>query len=268
MGRNRIAAAGNNGRYATAATARSDEGSGATDQPHPGQNALRPGIIVPQWGHFDESGTGSAGTAGELLSELDNSASIGFPSAFFAHAIDLESVAGREVMVPAANFPLDLSDLLREKFDGSAAIRAHHMVMTAAIVLMFITRDAVMKRDFTGQAATSQKLQRPIDSGEADTRIGFFDQAVQFVDGKMFTSFKEGSEDCVSLSGLFQANTAEMLKKNAFRFAHAFPRDCRLIVDSLLQHGVQREITKVCGSEGRTYDTGEGEITPSAGARM
>jgi hypothetical protein len=267
-----MAVAGSNVRYATAATARSDEGSGVIDQPHPGQNASPPGISAPQWGHFVESSAassaGSAGAGGELLSELDNSASIGFPSAFFAHTIDLEGVASCDVVVLATNFPLDLSDLLRKKFDGCAAICAHHMVMTAAIVLMFITRDAVMKRDFTSQAATGQKLQRPIDRGETDTRIGFFYQPVQFVDGKMFASFKESSQNRVPLPGLFQANTTKMLKKNSFRFAHAFPRNCRLVVDSLLQHGVQREMSSVRGPEDRTYDTGEGKITPRERGRM
>ena len=113
--------------------------------------------------------------------------------------------------------------------------------MTAAVVLVFVTRDAIVKGDFAGQSATSQKLQRPIDGGEADARVGFFDQAVQFVDREVFTSFKERPQNRVALFGLLQADATEMLKENSFGFADILPRDGRLIVDSFLQHVGRRE---------------------------
>ena len=93
---------------------------------------------------------------------------------------------GRDITVLASNFLLDLSYLLGEKLDRRAALRANHVVMTAPVVLMFIARNAVVKRNFAGQSATRQKLQRPVDRGYADARVVFLDQPVQFVDRKMF----------------------------------------------------------------------------------
>ncbi len=150
-----------------------------------------------------------------MFAELDNSASIR--------------------LLRMAAF-LDRSDLLREKFDRSAALGTYHVVMTAAVVLMLVTRDAVVKGNFAGQSATSQKLQRPVDSGESYARIGFFDQPMQFVDREMFASFKERPQNCVALFGLLQAHATEMLQENSFRLADVLPRDGRLIVDSFLQH--------------------------------
>src|SRR5258708_2509505 len=182
----------------------------------------------------------------ELFSELDNSASIRFLriAAFFANAVDLESVASGDVTVFVSDLPLDRSDLLREKFNRSAALRTHHMVMTSAVVLVLITRDAVVEGNFAGQSATSQKLQRPVDGGKTNSRICFFDQPVQFVDRKMFTSFKKGPQNCISLFGLLQAHAAEMLQENSFGFADVLSRDGRLIVDSFLQHVGRRGNSK------------------------
>lgn len=173
-----------------------------------------------------------------MFAGLDNSASIRLLpiAAFFANAVDLESVAGGDVTVFVSDLPLDRSDLLREKFNRSAALRTHHVVMTAAVVLMLVTRDAVVKSDLAGQSATCQKLQRPVDGGETDARVGFLDQPMQFVNRKMFTSFEERPQNCVALFGLLQPDAAEMLQKNSFRFADVLPRDGRLIVDSFLEH--------------------------------
>ena len=214
--------------------------SGVIDHPHPGQNAEFGVIVVPQCGHFTEGCEAFAEPLSELLSgpfaELDNSASIALLSAFFANAVDLERVTGGNVAVLAADFLLDLSNLLREKFDRGAALGTNHVVMTAAIVLVFVARYAVMKSHFAGQSTTRQQLQRPIDSSEADARIGFFDQPMQFVDGEMFARFQESPKNRAALSSLLQADALKMLQENAFRFADVFPRDNFLIVDSFLQH--------------------------------
>ena len=136
-------------------------------------------MTAPQWGHFTEACAGfaelfSARFSG-LFSGLDNSASIRLLSTFFANAVDLESVAGGDVTMFVSDLPLDHSDFLREEFDRGAALGTYHVVMTAAVVLVFITRDAVVKCNFTGQAATGQKLQRPVDGRETDARVGFLD---------------------------------------------------------------------------------------------
>src|SRR5208282_3124392 len=112
--------------------------------------------------------------------------------------------------------------------------------MTAAVVLMFIARDAVVKCNFAGQSATGQKLERPVDSSEADARVGLLDQPVQLVGRKMFTSFQEGPQNCAALLGLLQTDATKMLQENSFGFADVLARDGRLIVDSFLQHDGRR----------------------------
>src|SRR5271169_3809649 len=220
---------------------------GVIDHAQPGQNAAFAGITVPQCGHFTEACAGFAGPLGAIFagsfSELDNSASIPLLriAAFFANPINLESVAGGNVTVLASDFLLDLSDFLREKFNRSAALGTDHVVMTAAVVLVFVTRDAVVKSDLARQAATCQKLQRPVNGGETDARVGFLDQTMQFVDREMFTRFEESPQDGATLFGLFQADAFEMLQKNSFGFANVLPRDGFLIVDSFLQHVGRRE---------------------------
>jgi len=181
-----------------------------------------------------------------MFAELDNSASIRLlrVAAFFANAVDLESVAGGDVAVFVSDLPFDRSDLLREKFDRSAALGAHHVVMTAAVVLVLVTRDAVVKSNFAGQSATCQKLQRPVDGGETDARIGFLDQSMQFVDREMFASLDERPQNCVTLFGLLQADAAEMLQENSFSLADILPRDGRLIVNPFLQHVGRRGNSK------------------------
>ena len=104
-------------RYATAATARSAGGSGVIDHPHPGQNAAFPGIAVPQCGHLAVVCAGFAGALAGLFIGLDNSASIRLLAAWLANAIDLERMAGGEVVVFASDLVFDFSDFLREKFD-------------------------------------------------------------------------------------------------------------------------------------------------------
>lgn len=169
-------------------------------------------------------------------SALDKSASIRFLSTYLANAVDLESMPGGNVVVFVSDFLFDFSDFLREKFDRSAALGADHVMMTAAVVLVFVACDAVVKGNFAGQAATCQQLQRPVDGGETDARVSFLDQSMQLVDRKMLTSFQEGAQNCVALSSLFQADAFEMLQENSFSFADVLLRDGRLIVDSILQH--------------------------------
>jgi len=73
---------------------------------------------------------------------------------------------------------LDLSHFFREKFNGSATFRAHHVVMAAAIVLVLVTSDPVVKGDFTGQPAAGEEFQGAVYRRDADVRIGLFDQPV------------------------------------------------------------------------------------------
>ena len=80
------------------------------------------------------------------------------------------------------------------------------MVMAAAVVLVLVARDAVMKGDFAGQSALGQKLERAIDGRVADAGVLFLHQAVQFVGGKMVAGFEECPEDGIALRRLLQAD--------------------------------------------------------------
>ncbi len=219
-------------RYAIAATARSACGIGVIDHPHPGQKAVFLGISIPQCGHFAAADTAFDG--------LDNSASISLLSALFANAVDLKRVTCRSVTVFAAYFALDLSHLLREEFNRSAAFRADHMVMAPPVVLVLVAGNAVVKGDFACQSATRQQLQSPVNRGDADPRVVFLDQSMELINREMFPRLKKCSQDRAALFRLLQADATKMLQKNIFRLADVLLRDIRLIVNSLLQHCVRR----------------------------
>jgi hypothetical protein len=160
----------------------------------------------------------------------------GFLAALLADSVDLEGVAGGGVVVTATDFLLDLADLLREKFDRTAAFGADHVVMAAAVVLVLVPRNAVVKGDFAGQSAFGQQLQGTVDGGVSDGRIFFLYKPVQFFGGKMVAGLKKRAQDGVSLGGLLQSDALEMAVQNALRLAHHFARDGRLVIDALLQH--------------------------------
>ncbi len=64
----------------------------------------------------------------------------------------------------------------------TAAFRAHHVMVAAAVVLVLVASDPVMKSDFAGQAALGQQLERAINCGKADLGVLFLHQAVEFAD--------------------------------------------------------------------------------------
>ena len=55
----------------------------------------------------------------------------------------------------------------------------------------------------------------------------------------MFAGLEESAKDGAALPSLLEADTLQMLKEYPFGFADILPRDGELIVDSILQHGVQ-----------------------------
>ena len=74
-------------------------------------------------------------------------------AAIFADTVDLESVAGGEVVILLADLLFQLTNLLRKKFHRTAAFRANHVMVAAPVVLMFVASDAIMKGHFTGKTA-------------------------------------------------------------------------------------------------------------------
>ena len=94
------------------------------------------------------------------------------------------------------------------------------MVVTASVVLVFVTGDAIMKSDFAGQAALGKKLKGAVDGGKADARIFLFHKAMKFVSGKMFSGFEEGSQDGIPLCGVLQSHALEVRVQDLLRLPH------------------------------------------------
>lgn len=145
-----------------------------------------------------------------------------------------------DIAMPAPNLLFDLSNFLREELYRSAALCADHVMMTAPVVLMLVAGDAIMKGDLAGQPAACQQLQRPIDGGKTNARIGLLDQPMQLIDREVFASFEEGPQDGVALPGLLEADALEVAEEDLLGLADVLLRDGRLIVDSFLQHGGRR----------------------------
>lgn len=109
------------------------------------------------------------------------------------------------------------------------------MVMAAAIVLVFVTRDAIVERHFAGETAFGQKLQGAINRRISDAGIFLLDKPVQLVGGQMVASFEKGAQDRIALRGLLEANIFQVPMKDVLGLANHLTRDRRLIVDALLQ---------------------------------
>src|SRR5579862_5681751 len=76
--------------------------------------------------------------------------------AVFADAVNLEGMTSGEVMILAPNLLLDVSHLLRKELHRTAALRANHVMVAAAVVLMLEPRNPIVKRYFAGQTAFRQ----------------------------------------------------------------------------------------------------------------
>jgi hypothetical protein len=226
-GMNRNTNAGSSVKYAPAPTRRSAGITGFGDCPHSGQNAAPAGIEASQRGHA----ISCAGFVGS-----DEAPAIAFLAAIFADSVNLKGMSSGDVMMLASDLLLEFADFRREKFDRSAALRAHHVVMAAAIVLMLVAGDSVVERHFAGQSAICKQLQRAINGSESDVPVFFLDQLRKFVGRKVLAGFEKRAENRAALLRLLQAHPPQMPQEDALGLAHVFGRDAWLIVDSFLQH--------------------------------
>lgn len=151
-----------------------------------------------------------------------------------ANTVNLKCVAGGFVVMFAADLLLQLAYFGRKEFHRTAAFCAHHVMVTAAIVLVLVTSNAVVKGDLTCQPAFGQQFQRAVYGGKADSRILARDQAMEFVCGKMLPGFQEGAQNGVTLFRMFQAHTLQMLMQNSLRLANHFAGNTGLVVDPIL----------------------------------
>src|SRR3984957_13158096 len=182
---------------------------------------------------------GSCGSVGHNFLPAVVFAAVGF-AAIFAKPVNLERVAGGEVVVRPADFLFEFAHFPGEEFDGPAAPGANHVMVAATIVLVFVARDAVMERNFACQSTFGQKFQRAVHGGVADARVFFLHQTMQFVSGKMIASLEKSPQNGVALGSLFQTDAFQMTVQNILRFADHPPGNAGLVIDALLQHGERR----------------------------
>src|SRR5689334_13875161 len=110
------------------------------------------------------------------------------------------------------------------------------MVMTAAVVLMFVSRYAVVKGDFARESTFSEQFESAIDSSDPDAGIALTHELVKLFDGQMLVGFEECEQNSIALLGPFQTDAFEMLLKTILRLAQPFLRDRDRIIDAFLQH--------------------------------
>lgn len=159
-----------------------------------------------------------------------------FLAAIFADAVNLEVMARGVEMIFTANLFFQLVYFRREKLNRSVALRADHVMVIAAVELVFITRHAVREWDSASQSTLRQQFERAVNGGKADLGVFLADEAEKLVGGKMIARFKKGAQDGIALVSMFQPNTFQVLVKNLLRFAHGFARRRRMIVNPSLQH--------------------------------
>src|SRR5882724_11452545 len=173
-----------------------------------------------------------------IATVLDRAAA--FLAAIFADAVNLEVVARGVKMVFASDLFFQLVHLRREKLDRCVALRADHVMVVAAIELMFIARHAVRERDSAGQATLCQKFEGTVNRGETDLGVFLADQAEKLVGREMIARLKKSAQDSIALVSMFQPHALQVLKKDFLRLAHGFARRRRMIVNPSLQHVLSR----------------------------
>ena len=137
----------------------------------------------------------------------------------------------------ATDFFFQFVHFAREKFHRAATFSADHVMVAAAVVLVLVARDAIVKRNFAGQAAFGQKLQRAVHRGVTDARVFLLDQAMEFVHGRVVASFDESAKDGVALGGLLESDPLQVPMQQPLGLADHLWRQVRLVINALLQHG-------------------------------
>jgi hypothetical protein len=168
-----------------------------------------------------------------MLCSLNDPPSTLLPT-LLADPVNLEGVAGGAVVVAAADVFFEFPDFVGKEFDRAAAIGADHVVVAAAIVLVLITRDAVVEGDFTGEVALGEQLQGAVDGGVADPGIFLFHETMELVRGEVLTGLQKRLQDRVALGRVLQADTLEVLVQDTLRFADHLGGDGGLVVNALV----------------------------------
>ena len=207
-------------------------GTTCMGRPHPGQNAAEAGIPAA---HSGQANTGEL-NSGIFDRALLTSIHAILPPALFTNPVDLKGMSCGQIVILAADLLFELADFLRKELDRTATLSANHVVMAAAVVLMLVARNPVVKGDFTRESTVGQQLERAIHRCVSDAAIFFLHQTMQFIGRQMIPCFEERAQDRIALCGLLQSDRFKMPVQNLFRFADHFPRERRLIINAFLQH--------------------------------
>jgi hypothetical protein len=146
-------------------------------------------------------------------------------------------VASGEVVVSTSDLLFQVAHFLRKELNRTATIGADHVVMAAAVVLMFLAGYAVVEGDLAGQAALAQKLQGAVHGGVADASVFLLYEAVEFIRGKVVAGLEKRAQDGIALRGLLQPNSLQMAMKNVLSLADHLAGNRGLVIDAILQHG-------------------------------
>jgi hypothetical protein len=157
-------------------------------------------------------------------------------SAVLAPAVDLESMPRSFVMVLAPNLVLQAVHFRGKELNRAPAFGANHVVVAAAVVLVLVAGNPVMKRYFTGQSTLCKELEGAIDGGKSNAWIALAYQLVKLFGRKMLVSFEERQQDGIALFGLLQTYSFQVLMETVLGLAKRFPRDRDVIINTLLEH--------------------------------
>ena len=75
-----------------------------------------------------------------------------------ADAVDLEGMPGGLIVMLSPDFLLQFVDLGRKEFYGTAAFRADHVMMTAAIMLVLKAGYTVVESNFAGKSTLCKQF--------------------------------------------------------------------------------------------------------------
>jgi len=153
--------------------------------------------------------------------------------ALLTKSVNLEGMSRRSVVVLSPDLLLDLFNLGRKELNGAATFGTDHVVMGAAIVLMLVSSDAIVKCKFGRKSALGEELESAIDRGESNLRVLLLHQAMEFVGREMVANFEKRPKNSVSLFRVLKTNALEVRMEDALRFEKHFLRNGGLIVNSL-----------------------------------
>jgi len=154
-----------------------------------------------------------------------------------AQAVNLEGVACGFVVMLAPDLLLKPIDFRREELNRTSTSGTDHVMVATAIVLMLVTRNTVVKGNFTRKSTFSQKLKSAINRSKPNARVALAHELVKLLGREMLVGFKKGEQDGIALFCLLESDPFQVLMKAVLRLTERLPRYRQVIVNALLEHG-------------------------------